>query len=110
MTNITYDDWKRVDLRVAKIITAEKVPDRDRLYKLKVDIGQEQPIQILSAIVPYYTVEELTGKLIVIVLNLEPRTIAGEVSQGMLLATSVDETHISLLTPDKDVKPGSMIK
>jgi methionyl-tRNA synthetase len=106
--NITFDYFKNMDLRVAQINAVDDVPGADRLYKLILDVGEER--QIVAGIKAYYTKEELVGKKIIIVANLEPRTLRGVVSHGMLLAASnEDKSSVVLLTPDKDIPNGSSV-
>jgi tRNA-binding protein len=107
---ISYDYFKKLDLRVGKIQEAVKVDGSDKLYRLKVDTGGDEPIQIISGLVDYYKEEELLGKKIVVVVNLEPAKIRGEMSNGMLLC-AVDEAQNEcvLLTTDKEIKPGCLV-
>jgi len=105
---ITFDDFKELEIRIGKIISAEKVEGADKLLKLEVDIGQEKR-QLVAGIAKYYRPEELINKEIPILINLEPRNIKGIESQGMLLAAVEGERPV-LLHPDKEVSPGSMIK
>lgn len=103
---INFEEFKRVELKVARIITAEKVPNSENLLKLQIDLGGEMR-QIISGIAKFYQPENLIGKDIIVVANLEPKEFMGVESQGMLLAAG-GET-LALLTPDKEVKPGSPI-
>lgn len=103
---ITFDDFKKLDLRVAKILQAEKVDGSDKLLKLQVDLGDEKR-QLVSGIARFYQPEDLIGKQIIIIANLEPRIIFGMESQGMLLAAGDNEAI--LLQPDKEVAPGTMV-
>ncbi len=108
MDNITFDYFKQMDLRVAEIKTCEDVPGADRLYKLTVDMGEERVI--VAGIKLYYTKEELVGKKIVVVANLEPRTMKGITSHGMLLAASTaDRGSVVLMVADKDIANGSTV-
>ncbi len=108
MENINFDYFKKMDLRVAQIKECEEVPGADRLYKLTIDVGEER--QIVAGIKAYYTKEELVGKKIIIVANLEPRTLRGITSHGMLLAaSSEDKSSVVLLTPDKDIANGAAV-
>lgn len=108
MENITFDYFKNMDLRVAQIKECEDVPGADRLYKLIIDAGEER--QIVAGIKPYYTKDELIGKKIVIVANLEPRALRGITSHGMLLAASTeDKQSVVLVTMDKDIPNGSAV-
>lgn len=104
---ISYDDFRKVDLRVAKIIHAEPVEGSDKLLRLEVEAGQEKR-QIIAGIGRIYTPEQLAGKEIIIVANLEPRILMGLESQGMLLASDSPEGP-ALLMPEREVPPGSAI-
>ncbi len=105
---ISYDDFKKVEMKVGKIISGEIVEGADKLYKFMVDLGEENPRQILSAIREYYpNVEELVGKKLVFVSNLESRTIRGFESQGMVVAVDGLNGEPVFLVPESDVNPGS---
>jgi methionine--tRNA ligase beta chain len=105
---ISYADFKKVEMKVGKIVSGEIVEGADKLYKFMVDLGEENPRQILSAIREYYpNVEELVGKKLVFVSNLEPRTIRGLESQGMVVAVDGLEDQPVFLVPETDVNPGS---
>ncbi|OGF69654.1 methionine--tRNA ligase subunit beta [Candidatus Giovannonibacteria bacterium RIFCSPLOWO2_02_FULL_45_14] len=112
---ISYDEFKKVDLRVAKILTAERVPSSDKLIKLQVSLGEDpstgsgQERQIIAGIGKSYGAENLVGKEIVIVANLEPRALMGLESQGMLLAAD-NEGQPVLLAPDAEIPAGSIVK
>ena len=101
-------DFAKVDLRVAKVLEAERVEGADKLLKLQVDLGTEQR-QIVAGIAKQYAPEELVGKKIIVVANLKPAKLRGIESNGMLLAAS-DTESISILTPLKDVAIGSKVK
>lgn len=109
---ITFDDFVKVDLRVATILKAELHPNADRLLKLQIDLGFEQR-QICAGIKQYYDPETLVGRQIIVVANLAPRSIRGEESKGMLLAGSAkveDKVEdVILLAPDKPLPPGSTV-
>lgn len=108
MENITFDYFKKMDLRVAQITACEDIEGADRLYKLTIDVGEER--HIVAGIKAYYAKEELLGKKIIIIANLEPRTLRGVVSHGMLLAaSSEDKSSVVLLTPDKDIPNGATV-
>lgn len=85
---ITYDDFAKLDLRVATVLAAEPHPNADRLLKLTVDLGELGQRQICAGVRAYYTPEAMVGKQIIVVANLAPRVIRGEESNGMLLAAS----------------------
>lgn len=104
---ISIDDFKKIDLRVAKIMEAERVEGSEKLLKLQVDMGEEKR-QIVAGIGLAYNPEALIGKEIIIVANLEPRLLMGVESQGMLLAASSD--YPVLLQPELEVVPGSPIR
>lgn len=106
---MTIDEFKKVELKIGKIQSAERVEGSEKLLKLMVDIGAE-PRQILAGIGKSYDPASIVGREIVIVANLDPRQMMGLESQGMVLATGDDPEHIALLAPDKDVAPGSTIR
>jgi methionyl-tRNA synthetase len=105
---IGIDDFSRIDLRVARIVAAEEVPEADKLLKLTLDIGLEQRT-VFAGIKSAYTPEELVGRLTVMVANLSPRKMRFGESQGMLLAAG-DGTGIYILSPDSGASPGQRIK
>ena len=107
-TMISFDDFKKIELKTAKILEAKEHPNADKLYVLKIQVGEEQK-QIVAGIRAHYTTEELIGKTIVVVNNLEPVVLRGEESQGMLLCAS-DAENLALLTPEKDIICGSQIR
>lgn len=104
---ITIHDFKKIELRVAKIKTAERVQGSEKLLKLQVDIGEGER-QIIAGIGLGYDPEHLIGRDIIIVANLEPRMLMGLESQGMLLAAS--DEHPVLLQPEKEVPPGAFVR
>jgi len=116
---ITFEEFAKVDLRVAKIVKAEAHPNADKLYKLQLDDGSGTLRQVCAGIRQNYTAEELVGKTIIIVANLAPRMLRGEESRGMLLAASnVPKEHaggggverqVVILTTLSDVAPGAIV-
>jgi len=106
---ITYEDFKKVELKVAKIISAERVEGSDKLIKLALDLGSEKR-QIVAGIGRAYKPEDLIGLEIAVVANLEPKTLMGIESNGMLLAASADDGEPVLLIPQKEVPPGTEIR
>ena len=104
---INIDDLKKLEIRVGKILAAEKVEGADRLLKLEVDFG-EYKRQIVSGIAEFYKPEDLIGKECPFVVNLEPKTFMGVESQGMLFAVKVDNKAV-LLHPDQEVPEGSIL-
>jgi methionyl-tRNA synthetase len=107
-TAISIDEFKRVDLRVAKIANAEHVEGADKLLKLTLDLGFETRT-VFAGIKSAYDPALLVGRLTVVVANLAPRKMKFGVSQGMVLAASGDEPGLYLLSPDSGAKPGMRI-
>jgi methionyl-tRNA synthetase len=106
-TVITYDDFKKLELKVARIVSAEPVPGATKLLKLMIDLGTEQR-QIVAGIALAYKPAELVGKSIVVVANLAPAVIRGVESNGMLLAAT-GPTGLALVAPDRETAPGSPV-
>lgn len=106
---IAIDDFAKLELKVGTILGAEEIEGSDKLLKLKVDLGEESPRQIIAGIKNYYKKEELVNNQIVVVANLEFRQMMGMESQGMVLATDSDTGPV-LLIPEKEVPPGSKIR
>ena len=109
---IAYDDFAKLDLRIATVVAAEPHPNADRLLKLQLDLGDHQR-QICAGIRADYDPQELVGSQIVVVVNLEPRKIRGEISNGMLLAASVTQDdavkQVTVLRPSRPTPPGSPV-
>ena len=108
MEKIKYEDFAKLDIRIGKILSAEKVENADKLLKLEIDIGTEKR-QVLAGIAEFYKPEELVGKQIPFLANLEPRKLRGLESQGMILAADADGKAV-LLHPDKEVLDGSKVR
>jgi methionyl-tRNA synthetase len=108
---VNFDDWSKLDLRVAKIKEVEEIEGADKLFKLTLDVGEEIGERVICAgIKPYYTKKELKGKKIIYFSNLSPRKMKGIESQGMLLAASTEgHEKVILITPEKDIEVGSRI-
>jgi methionyl-tRNA synthetase len=104
---ISFDEFSKIDLKVAEVKEAEKVKGADKLLRLKIDIGSEER-QIVAGIAEQYSAEEMIGKRIVVVTNLQPAKIRGIESRGMLLAAKDGKT-LSLVVLDKDIKSGSEV-
>ena len=124
LPNIAYDLFAKLDLRVATVKAAVPHPNADKLLKLTLDDGTPSGRQVCAGIKAWYAPEQLVGKQVIIVANLEPRMLRGEVSQGMVLAASdlregaapagdtkpgADERDVIVLTVEKPVKPGSKV-
>jgi methionyl-tRNA synthetase len=104
---ISIDDFRKIELRIATITSAEPHPNADKLMVLQVDLG-DGTRQICAGIRNYYQAEELIGKQIVVVANLETAKLRGLESQGMLLAAS-DKGRVVFLTPERSVEPGAKV-
>ena len=107
MAMINFEEFKKIDLRIGKIIGAEKIEKSEKLLRLEVDLGEEKR-RLVAGLGKFYGAEELIGREIVVVANLEPKVIFGLESQGMLLAAN-DEGRPIILSPDKEVPPGTKI-
>jgi len=105
---IRFEDFQKIDLRVGKVLEAEKVEGSEKLLKLIVDLGSEKR-QLVAGIAKYYKPEDLIEKEIVVVANLEPKNLMGIESQGMLLAADVNGEPV-ILIPEKEVPPGTKIR
>ena len=107
---INVQDFKRLDLRVGQISAAEPIPGADRLLKVQVDLGQEQR-SLVAGLAAYYTPQQLIGLKVIVVANLEPATIRGVLSQGMMLGAGCsDGKEVALLTVNKDVPNGTPVE
>lgn len=106
---ISYEDFAKLDIRVGTIKQALPHPDADKLIILKIDEGKESLRQLVAGIKGHYEPEELIGKQIVFLANLEPKELRGEISNGMILAADVDGKPI-ILIPEKEVPSGSIVK
>jgi methionyl-tRNA synthetase len=107
VSTIEYDDFAKVELKTAEILTAEKIPDAEKLLKLQIKVGDETR-QLVAGIAKFYTPEELPGKKIVIVANLKPRKVFGVESQGMILAATLGE-NLRLITIDGEQESGARV-
>jgi methionyl-tRNA synthetase len=105
---IEYDDFAKLDIRVGKILSAEKIKKSKKLLRLQVDIGDVEPRQIVAGLAAYYDPEEMVGKIVNVLVNLKPVKLCGVESQGMLLAADNDE-DVALLSNDKGLGPGAII-
>ncbi len=107
-TQISFEEFKKVDARVGTITQVERVPRTEKLYKILVDLGPLGVRQTMSSLVGFYEPEQLQGKRVVFLCNLKPTKFSGEVSQGMLLAAEL-ESKLALLTTDHEMPNGSRI-
>ena len=107
---ISINDFAKLDLRVAEIVEAERVEGTDKLVRLEIDLGCEKR-QIVAGIAQFYKPEELVGKHIVVVANLEPARIRGVESKGMLLAGSTeDRSELAIITVDRPLPKGAKVR
>lgn len=106
---IPFAEWQKLDLRVAKIIDVRQHPNADKLYLLDVDLGKEKR-QLVAGLKQHYKPEELKDKLCIVFINLEPATIRGVKSEGMILAAVSDSGKVTVLKPDMDIEIGSKVQ
>lgn len=106
---ITLEEFKKLDIRIGEILSAEKILETDKLIKLQIDLGEETPRQIIAGMAEFFPHEQdLVGKQVTILANLEPRTIKGLESEGMLLAVK-DDDKLALIVPSTKVSSGRQI-
>jgi methionine--tRNA ligase beta chain len=104
---ITYDDFAKLDIRTAKVLHAEPIEGADKLLKLTLDVGELGEKTVASGIKQWYSPEDLIGKTVVYLANLQPRMLRGVESQGMIIAAGGDEAV--LLVPEKPAAPGIVV-
>ena len=108
---ISIDDFKKIEMAVGEILSVEKVPETDKLLKLMVDFKEEKPRQIISGIAGYFPdLGSLVGKKCMFVVNLEPRSIKGYESNGMIMALSNESGEFSLIIPETNISLGAKAK
>lgn len=105
---VTFEEFKRLEIKIAKIKDVQDHPNADKLYVITIDFGDKAK-QIVAGVRDFYKKEDLLGREVVVVDNLEPAFLRGVESQAMLLAAK-DEKGISIIIPDRDVTPGSTVK
>jgi len=108
MATISLDEFRAIDLRIATITAATPHPNADRLVVLTIDLGDEQR-QLVAGIRLHYAPQDLVGKQVVVVANLQPATLRGVESQGMLLAASDKDGRLALVIPEKTVTAGAHV-
>ena len=106
---IKFDEWKKIELKAAKILSAEDIPGKDKLYKVQIDLGSEKRT-LVAGLKQHYSKEELQGKTIIVVANLEPTRIAGIESNGMLLAVRDAEGKYKVLGAEGNIAPRTPIE
>jgi methionyl-tRNA synthetase len=108
---ISFDDFAKVELKTGKVLAAEPVEGSEKLVRLTVDIGEENPRNIYAGIIKWYEPDSLVGKTIIVVANLEARKMMGSESQGMLLAADSQKAgHPIILTTNEETEPGAKIR
>ena len=107
---ISIDDFSRVELRVAQVIACEAVPKTDKLLKLTLSLGDLGERTVVSGIAGSYAPQDLPGRRVVLVANLQPAKLRGIVSQGMILASEDGDGNLALVQPDKDPAPGARVR
>lgn len=109
MSNISFADFQKMDIRVGEIKSAEDIPGADKIYKLVVDIGSEERTMV-AGIKAHYAKEDLPGKKVLVLVNLEPKVIRGVESHGMVLcAHSADRSQLTCTTVEKDMLKGAKV-
>ncbi len=106
---ISFDEFKKLDLRTGRVLEASRLPGADKLLVLKVDVGEDQPRQLVAGLAEHFNPRQLLGKTVVVVANLQPATIHGTESNGMILAAG-EEEPLALITTDADVAPGEKVR
>lgn len=110
MSTINIEDFTKVEIRIGEVISAEDIEESDKLIKLTVNFGEKGEKTIFAGIKKWYEAEELKGRKLTFVYNLEPRKMMGDESQGMLLAAETEDGEdCVLLIPDKDIAPGTRV-
>lgn len=108
LPEITIDDFSKVEIKIAKVLSVEKIEKSKKLLKLKVKVGDEER-QVVSGIASFYTPEDLVGKKLAMITNLKPCKLCGEISQGMIICAEDKNGTVAFLTPEKDVEEGSKV-
>lgn len=107
--SIKIDDFGKVEMKVGRVVSVEDIPQaRNPMYKLAIDFGDGNPRQCVGGIKEFYTKEQLLGRLVVAVVNLKPKSVAGVISDCMMLA-AFNETDVSLLSPDREMPLGTKV-
>ena len=107
MNRISFNEFKKIEIKIGKILSVEKIPEANKLYKIMVEVGNEKK-QCVAGLAGHYKIDELESKLVVVVTNLEIKKMFGLESQVMLLA-AVNNSQVSLLHPGKELPTGTII-
>ena len=108
MSEVSFDEFKKLDMRIGTVVDVSRIPRTERLYKIIVDLGNIGKKQTVSSLVEYYTPERLLSKRIVFLTNLKATKFAGELSEGMLMAAEKGD-KLALLTTDREIENGAKI-
>jgi tRNA-binding protein len=108
MSQITFDDWKKLDIRIGKVVDVKRVPKTDKLYSLSVDVG-DRTLQTITSLVDFYAEDELLGQKIAVLVNLKPAKFGGVLSEGMILCAEIKGGKCVLLIPEKDMEEGTPV-
>ena len=108
-SEVSIEDFSKIDLRVARVIEAEKVDGADKLLKLRVDVGIDERT-VVSGIAPWYTPEDLAERRVILVANLKPAKLRGIVSQGMILASEDEDGNVGLIEPADSLSIGAQVR
>jgi len=108
MNSISLTEFQRLDLRIGRVLEAEKVPESRSLIKMKIDLGEPELRQVLAGIAEWYQPEDLVNQNFIFVCNLEPKTMMGEESQGMILCADIKGKAV--LIPAPEVPPGTIVR
>ena len=109
MLSVSIDEFHKIEMKVGKVVSVDDIPKaRNPMYKLMIDFGDGTTKQCVGGIKQFYTKEQLLGKTVVVVVNLQPKSVAGVISECMLL-TAFNDEEVSLLAPDKDVPLGMKV-
>jgi len=110
MEEVSFEEWKKIKLKVGKIIEVEDIPNTDKLYLLKIDVGDKK-IEVVAGLKKYYKKEDLKNKLCITFVNLKPAVIRGIKSEGMILvAINKEKDKVYLLQPEKQIEVGSDVE
>lgn len=108
MKTISFSEFQNLDLRIGKVLQAERMPESRNLIKMKVDLGEKEPRIILAGIAEWYSPEDLVDKSFIFVANLEPKKMMGEESQGMILCG--DQDGKAVIIPAPDLPSGTVVR
>lgn len=106
--NISFSEFQNLDLRIGRVLHAERIPESRNLIRMRVDLGEKEPRNILAGIAEWYPPEDLVNKSFIFVANLEPKKMMGEESQGMILCGDLDGKAVLIPTPD--LPPGTVVR